>query len=57
MAYIMIGLAGLSQAEFLQRCKDQADWGLVGRYGQIKLAALSTLYRSRRSFCIAYMES
>ncbi len=36
MTYIMVGLAGLSQAEFLQRYKDQADWGVVGRYGQIK---------------------
>jgi PAS domain S-box-containing protein len=36
MTYIMIGLAGLSQAEFLQRYKDQADWEFVGRYGQIK---------------------
>ena len=36
MTYIMVGLAGLSQADFLQRYKDQADWGVVGRYGQIK---------------------
>ena len=37
MTYIMVGLAGLSQAEFLRSYKYQPDyWRFEGRYGQIK---------------------
>jgi PAS domain S-box-containing protein len=36
MTYIMVGLAGLSQAEFVRDYKHPSDFRFEGRYGQVK---------------------